>query len=245
MTAHIYLELQNENGQAIEGASTATGKHEKQIEVTGWRQPYSYQELDDTYSVNQIELQLKTLEEERSEAIGKQEQDKMLTLSNRIERLHKKLELAKKIEKADEEGNTQEVENIKKEMGKEISTGHDPFTFTKYLDIASPILMDCCWHQKRFKKCVFTIYRPLAQGKNEKGAIKLAEDNHYLTIELTDAYIQRYELNQGDEAWPQERIQLQYTAAKFIFRVGEPDTGKYSQQKVIGYDWKLAKVKKR
>lgn len=84
---------------------------------------------------------------------------------------------------------------------------HSDFTFSKYLDTATPALLEHCWSGAPIEKAVITCYR--SDGDN---AAVL-----YLRIELESVIVSNVSIGGGQGDLPTENISLAYARLTYAY----------------------------
>ena len=100
---------------------------------------------------------------------------------------------------------TGDQSNQKRTSGK---PNHQDFTITKYLDLASPSLIDYCNEAKPIPTVTFTI------GQNENGTV-----NAFMVYTLTNALVSSVSAGGGGGGKPQETVTFNYTAIKWAYKL--------------------------
>jgi len=118
---------------------------------------------------------------------------------------------------------TGDQSNTKRTSGK---PNHQDFTFTKFMDLSSPVLIDFCNQAKNIPTAKFTI------GQNEAGKI-----DAIMLITLTNALISSYSVGGGGGGKPQETVTLNYTKIEWDYKAQKSDVSEAGTSKAI---WDLA-----
>ena len=103
---------------------------------------------------------------------------------------------------------TGDQSNQKRTSGK---PNHQDFTVTKYLDVASPVLIDYCNQAKPIPTVTLTI------GQNENGKV-----NAFMVYSLTNALISSVSVGGGGGGKPQETVTFNYTAISWTYKQQAP-----------------------
>jgi type VI secretion system secreted protein Hcp len=118
---------------------------------------------------------------------------------------------------------TGDQSNQKRTSGK---PNHQDFTLTKYMDLATTSIVDCCNQAKPVPSVVFTI------GQNDNGAV-----DKIMVVTMTNALISSYSVGGGGGGKPQETVTLNYTAIKWEYKVQKSDV---SDSGTASATWNLA-----
>src|ERR1700761_8105336 len=98
---------------------------------------------------------------------------------------------------------TGDQSNTKRTSGK---PNHQDFTFTKYMDLASPVIIDFVNQAKNIPTAKFTI------GQNEAGKI-----DAIMLITMTNVLISSYSVGGGGGGKPQETMTFNYTKIEWDY----------------------------
>lgn len=100
---------------------------------------------------------------------------------------------------------------------------HADFSFTKYLDAATPDLLKCCWSGRTFEKVVFTACRSDGDGKLQK----------YLEIIFSDVIITNLSTGGSTGDMPSETVTLGYGAVSYQYTRRNHDGGSQASPAVL------------
>lgn len=89
---------------------------------------------------------------------------------------------------------------------------HQDFTVTKYLDQASPVLIDYCNTAKNIPTVTFTV------GQNDNGKVLVT-----LVYTLTNALVSSISIGGGGGGKPQETVTFNYTAIGWTYNAQNND----------------------
>src|ERR1700733_2550925 len=106
---------------------------------------------------------------------------------------------------------TGDQSNQKRTSGK---PNHQDFTITKYLDLATASLINCC-NQATILPTV-----KLVIGQNEGGKV-----NQYMSYTLTNALVSSVSVGGGGGGKPQETVTFNYTAISWDYKLQTAATG--------------------
>lgn len=106
---------------------------------------------------------------------------------------------------------TGDQSNQKRTSGK---PNHQDFTITKFLDLATPSLIDYCNQAKPITTVKITI------GQNESGKV-----NAYMIYTLTNALVSSVSVGGGGGGKPQETVTFNYTAIDWAYKLQSAAVG--------------------
>ena len=118
---------------------------------------------------------------------------------------------------------TGDQSNTKRTSGK---PNHQDFTFTKYMDLSSPVLIDFCNQAKNIPTAKFTI------GQNEAGKI-----DAIMLITMTNVVISSVSVGGGGGGKPQETVTFNYTKIEWDYKAQKSDVSEAGTSKAV---WDLA-----
>jgi type VI secretion system secreted protein Hcp len=118
---------------------------------------------------------------------------------------------------------TGDQSNTKRTSGK---PNHQDFTFTKFMDLASPVIIDFVNQAKNIPTAKFTI------GQNEAGKI-----DAIMLITMTNVLISSYSVGGGGGGKPQETMTFNYTKIEWDYKAQKSDVSEAGTSKAT---WNLA-----
>jgi type VI secretion system secreted protein Hcp len=118
---------------------------------------------------------------------------------------------------------TGDQSNTKRTSGK---PNHQDFTMTKFMDLASPVIIDFVNQAKNIPTAKFTI------GQNEAGKI-----DAIMLITMTNVLISSYSVGGGGGGKPQETMTFNYTKIEWDYKAQKSDVSEAGTSKAT---WNLA-----
>ena len=110
---------------------------------------------------------------------------------------------------------------------------HQNFSFTRYLDGATPLLLKKCWGGKQFNKATLHCYR--ATDDSSLGV-------KYLTIEMQHVVVSNYSVSGGPGDIPVENISLDYGIVTYNYDAQKRVDGTASGAKPATHNLETRKI---
>jgi len=125
-----------------------------------------------------------------------------------------------------------------------VGSKHEPIKFDKYVDSASPKILEACCTGAAFPDCRFVSYRSVDVSATSPVKLATIARNAYVEITLYRIYLTNYTIKTGTDL-PTETIFINYDEADFKFVEADATTGKKGQQKIINWNWETGKSQKK
>jgi type VI secretion system Hcp family effector len=122
-------------------------------------------------------------------------------------------------------------------------SNHDPLSFKKFIDNASPKLLDACCQGTKISECTFYCHRSINVVSGKSSSLSAIEENDFIEVTLYEVYISKYNIDQDNSALAKETISLNYDRARFKFFEGNPQTGQRGSHKIIIWSWEKGEAK--